>query len=147
MKSSLIALLTLAIGASASPLTERATSHSWAGTSNYFIQGLSDADQEAYLASLAQAGVKVLRVWINGQPGGGACTKGSVSVTKVPPFETTLGTYNWETVDLLDKTLVAIGKHGMKALISPHDGNQLNGPNGYAHMLVFDSNTTKILQC
>ncbi|KAJ6784330.1 hypothetical protein PWT90_07250 [Aphanocladium album] len=132
MKSTLLALVTLALGAAtASPLAERAaTSHSWAGTSNYFLQGMSDADQDAYLRQLSQAGVKVIRVWVNAQAGGRACAKGSISATYAPEFETTLGQYNWQTVDLLDKTLVAIGKYGMKALISPHDGNLLHGPNG-----------------
>lgn len=131
MKASLLTILALAaVGASASPLAERGTSHSWAGTSNYFIQGMSDADQDAYLSKLAQAGVRVIRVWVNAQAGSRACVKGSISATYVPEFETTLGKYNWETVDLLDKTLVAIGKHGMKALVSPHDGNLLHGPNG-----------------
>lgn len=131
MKSVLLFLAT-ALLAAASPTTldTRATSKSWAGTSNYFIQSMSDADQDAYLRQLSADGVKVIRVWVNAQPGGRACTKGSISVSYVPDFETTLGKYNYETLDLLDKTLVAIGKYGMKALISPHDGNLLHGPNG-----------------
>jgi len=92
---------------------------------------MSDADQDAYLRQLSQDGIKVIRVWINAQPGGGACVKGSISVSYVPRLETTLGRYNYETLDLLDKTLVKIGSFGMKALISPHDGNLLQGPNGY----------------
>lgn len=126
-----IALVALAVaGASAAAVTPRGNSHSWAGTSNYFLQGMSDDDQEAYLKQLSADGVKVVRVWVNAQAGGRSCAKGSISVSYAPEFETTLGQYNWQTVDLLDKTLVAIGRHGMKALISPHDGNLLHGPNG-----------------
>jgi mannan endo-1,4-beta-mannosidase len=91
---------------------------------------MSDTDQDAYLRQLSQDGIKVVRVWVNAQPGGGACVKGSISVSYVPDFETTLGRYNYQTLDLLDKTLVKIGSYGMKALISPHDGNMLQGPNG-----------------
>ena len=134
LKMKLLSFLTTALltTASASPtLSPRATSNSWAGTSNYFIQSMSDADQDAYLRQLSQDGIKVIRVWINAQPGGGACVKGSISVSYVPRLETTLGRYNYETLDLLDKTLVKIGSFGMKALISPHDGNLLQGPNGY----------------
>lgn len=132
MKFAAFALATFILGANASPasLDRRGTSKSWAGTSNYFLQGMSDSDQETYLQQLANDGIKVIRLWVSDQPGNNACVKGSVSVSGVPEFETTLGQYNWQTLDLLDKTLVALSKHGIKALISPHDGNKLHGPNG-----------------
>lgn len=119
--------------ATASPLDlgRRATSKSWAGTSNYFIQGLSAEDQQAYLKQLAAAGIKTIRLWVNSQSGNGACVKGSVSATSVPELETTIGQYNNETLDALDQTLVWVGQNGLKAIISPHDGNKLNGANGY----------------
>lgn len=131
MKSYIIALATIILGASAAPSIEARASKSWAGTSNYFLQGLSDADQDSYLQTLANDGVKVIRLWISDQPGGNNCVKGSISVKGVPEFETTIGQYNWQTLDLLDATLVKAASHGIKALISPHDGNKLQGPNGY----------------
>lgn len=112
-------------------LDRRATSKSWAGTSNYFIQGLSAEDQQAYLKQLSAAGVKAIRLWVNSQSGNGACVKGSISATSVPELETTIGQYNNETLDALDQTLVWVGQNGLKAIISPHDGNKLNGANGY----------------
>ncbi|KAJ6444550.1 LOW QUALITY PROTEIN: beta- -mannanase protein [Purpureocillium lavendulum] len=133
MKLQYTFLAALAIGkATASPLDldRRATSKSWAGTSNYFLQGLSADDQQAYLKKLASDGVKVIRLWVSNQPGNGACVKGSLSATSVPELETTIGQYNNETLDALDQTLVWVGENGLKAIISPHDGNKLNGANG-----------------
>jgi mannan endo-1,4-beta-mannosidase len=125
----------LAVAVSASPTTPKSSqpegSKSWAGTSNYFVQGLSASDQEAYISALADAGVKVIRLWVSQQPGGGSCVKGSISKNSAPNFEEAIGTYNWETLDLLDQTLVYLEEKGIKALISPHDANLLNGPNGY----------------
>lgn len=122
-------------GAAATPtpsiLEERATSKSWAGTSCYFLQGMSAADQQSYLQTLASSGIKVIRLWVNGQPGNNHCTKGSVSVSSAPDLETTLGQYNNVTLDLLDQTLTWASSHGIKAIISPHDGNAVHGANGY----------------
>ena len=112
-----------------------AASKSWAGTSNYFLQGLSASDQQSYIQQLASDGIKAIRLWVSDQPGGNACVKGSISVSGAPELETTLGQYNTQTLDLLDQTLVWTSSHGIKAIISPHDGNKLNGPNGYAPIL------------
>lgn len=118
-----------ALGVSATP-TKRQGSKSWAGTSNYFVQSMSTSEQQSYLSQLASDGVKVIRLWVSNQPGGGACVKGSLSQTGCPHFEETIGEYNYETLDLLDQTLVYLQDNGMKAIISPHDANLLNGPNG-----------------
>lgn len=133
MKLTSVSLVSLALGAAASPMTvsERQASKSWAGTSNYFLQGMSTADQQSYIQQLASDGVKVLRVWVSDQPGGGSCVKGSISQTGVPELEESFGVFNDETLDLLDQTLVYLGENGIKALISPHDGNKLGGSNGY----------------
>lgn len=125
----------LAAAVSASPTTPKPSqpegSKSWAGTSNYFVQGLSASDQKAYISALADAGVKVIRLWVSQQPGGESCVKGSISRNSAPNFEEAIGKYNWKTLDLLDQTLVYLEEKGIKALISPHDANLLNGPNGY----------------
>lgn len=129
MKLSHAITTALAAGASAWP-AKRQDSKSWGGTSNYFVQGMATSDQQSYISQLAEAGVKVIRLWVSKQPGGGSCVKGSVSKTGCPDFEETVGEYNWETLDLLDQTLVYLADNGIKALISPHDANLLNGPNG-----------------
>lgn len=132
MKFFAAALATIIMGASASPaeLNPRGVSKSWGGTSNYFVQAMADDQQEKYIKALSDAGVRVIRVWVNAHPGNNACTKGSRLVKQVPDFEETIGKYNWETLDVLDKTLTLVAKYGMKALISPHDANALHGANG-----------------
>ena len=132
MKTNVLAVAALAASAvNASPYKRSSSSsHSFAGTSCYFVQGLSDSDQQAYLSALASGGVKTLRLWVAGQPGGGNCVKGSISVTGASDFETTIGQYNYETLDLLDQTMVYAQKVGIKVIISPHDGNDLGGANG-----------------
>ena len=132
MKLSLAALTLIgtAIASPASSLPKRQGSKSWSGTSNYFLQGMSTSDQQSYISQLASDGVKVLRLWVSNQPGGGACVKGSLSEMGCDHFEETIGQYEWRTLDLLDQTLVYLEENGMKAIISPHDANLLNGPNG-----------------
>jgi hypothetical protein len=58
----LLAAATLLLGASASPLATR-KSNSWAGTSLYYLHGLADSEQDAYLSALASDGAKVVRIW------------------------------------------------------------------------------------
>ena len=131
MKSILVALGGVALSfVSASPapisaMAPRQKGNSWMGTNLYFLQGLSDSEQDAYIDFLADAGPKVVRVWVNRQSKG--CQKGSNLSNDVPSFEDQLGEYNWETLDQLDKVIDKIAKAGMKVIISPHDSNSLIG--------------------
>ncbi|KAK8121661.1 hypothetical protein PG984_010331 [Apiospora sp. TS-2023a] len=102
------------------------TGTSWMGTNSYYLQGLSDSDQNAYIDAMAKDGAKVVRVWVNGQTAGD-CQKGSLIASSVPPLEAKLGTYNDATLDALDKVIVKLSDKGIKALISPHDANSLLG--------------------
>jgi mannan endo-1,4-beta-mannosidase len=99
------------------------TSKSWAGADNYFLIGLSDNEQDSYIANLSSYGAKVVRIWVNSQTKG--CQKGSSIVTDIPDLETTLRQYNDTVLDAIDKVLVKFVKHGLKAVISPHDANAL----------------------
>ncbi|PNP40479.1 hypothetical protein TGAMA5MH_07476 [Trichoderma gamsii] len=115
-----------------------AASNSFAGSSLYFLPGLSASDQANYINTLASYGAKVVRVWINGL--GTGCVKGSNVVTSVSEFETTIGTYNWNSLAAVDKVLAQLAAKGMKAIISPHDGNDIhdgsvsgNGCDIYCH--------------
>lgn len=135
MKSVLFALSALVLGAAASPASpigaeKRSTSKSWAGSNLYFLQGLSNADQDTYIDNLASYGAKVVRVWVNSQPGGHTCEKGSYIANSVPALEDTIGQYNKATLDALDSVLVKLAAKGIKALISPHDANMICGANG-----------------
>ncbi|KAI0379660.1 glycoside hydrolase family 5 protein [Hypomontagnella monticulosa] len=97
------------------------------GTNLYFLPGMSDQDQDTYINDLAQYGAKVVRVWVNQQSGGGHCEKGSKLSVSVPPLETTLGKFNNQTLDAVDKVVNKLSKKGIKAIISPHDANSLLG--------------------
>ncbi|KAI1384822.1 glycoside hydrolase family 5 protein [Hypoxylon trugodes] len=97
------------------------------GSNLYFLPGLSDSDQDAYISTLQSYGAKVVRVWVNGQAGNGQCEKGSKLSVQVPQLETTLGTYNDQTLDAVDKVIQKLSEKGIKAIISPHDANSLLG--------------------
>lgn len=59
----------------ASPLQERQNSPSWSGANLYYLQGISDADQDAYIQKLSDYNAKVIRLWVNSQ--GQGCQKDS----------------------------------------------------------------------
>lgn len=99
-------------------------SNSFAGSSLYFLPGLSATDQAYYINTLANYGAKVVRIWVN-QLGTG-CVKGSNVVTNVQDFETTIGQYNWDSLAKIDIVLAQLAAKGMKAIISPHDGNVIH---------------------
>lgn len=125
--SHFLACLTLLTIVSANPM--KRNSHSWAGTNNYFLHGLSDSDQTNYINSLASDGVKVVRLWVTGLNAGG-CEKYSTISKTVPQLETTIGSYNNATLDALDATIVKLAEKNIKVIISPHDGNVICGSNG-----------------
>lgn len=120
-----LALLAAITRPSTSLASSGGNSTSWMGTNLYYLQGLSDSDQDAYIGQMAADGAKVVRVWVNAQTKG--CQKGSQITVTVPPLESTIGKYNDETLDTLDKTITKLSSHGIKALISPHDANSLLG--------------------
>jgi mannan endo-1,4-beta-mannosidase len=99
-------------------------STSFAGSSLYFLSGLSTSDQAYYIDTLASYGAKVIRIWINGLDVG--CVKGSYVSNSISEFETTLGEYNWNTLAALDAVLAQMAANGMKAIISVHDGNDIH---------------------
>lgn len=105
-------------------LTE-AKSSSWSGTNNYFLQGMSDSAQDAYIQTLSSYNAKVVRLWVNQASKG--CQKGSQIVRDIPQLETTIGQYNKVTLDEIDKLLVKLSDKNIKAIISPHDANSLIG--------------------
>ncbi|KAJ0153432.1 Uncharacterized protein HZ326_4155 [Fusarium oxysporum f. sp. albedinis] len=100
-------------------------SGSWSGTNNYFLQGISDSAQDAYIQTLSSYDTKVVRLWVNQASKG--CQKGSQIVRDIPQLETTIGQYNKVTLDEIDKLLVKLSDKNIKAIISPHDANSLIG--------------------
>lgn len=104
-----------------------AASNSWGGNNLLFLQGMDEGQQISYIKKLADDGTKVLRLWVRNMKKG--CEKGSDVVVDVPDLETTLGQYNDQTLDLLDRTLQLIQENGngMKVIISPHNANTIYG--------------------
>lgn len=100
-------------------------SPSWTGTNLYYLQALSDDDQDAYIQDLVKYDTKVIRLWVNShQPG---CEKGSQRVRTIPPLEDTIGGYNDACLDELDRVMVKLEDNNIKTIISPHDSNSLLG--------------------
>jgi mannan endo-1,4-beta-mannosidase len=118
-------LATFSTTGSAAALEPRQGSPSWAGTNLYYLQGLSDSDQDAYIQKLSEYNTKVVRLWVNSQ--GRGCQKGSNVVRDIPHLETTIGQYNKVTLDELDKVMVKLVAANIKVIISPHDSNSLIG--------------------
>ncbi|KAK8022439.1 hypothetical protein PG993_013206 [Apiospora rasikravindrae] len=121
-----LSILTSAVLVAIASCATNDTGNSWMGANLYYLQGLSDGDQNAYIDAMAEDGAKVVRLWVNRQTAGD-CQKGSLIASTVPPLETALGVYNNATLDALDKVIVKLYAKGMKALISPHDANSLLG--------------------
>jgi mannan endo-1,4-beta-mannosidase len=123
--SAILASLTIASTTQAIPHNVcKISSSSFAGSNLYFLHGLSASDQATYIDTLAADGAKVIRIWVNGLSEG--CVKGSYAVRKIAEFETTLGQYNYDTLDQLDAVLAQTSAKGIKAIISPHDGNDIH---------------------
>ncbi|KAI9838131.1 MAG: hypothetical protein M1819_006287 [Sarea resinae] len=101
-----------------------ANSNSWAGVNNYFVHTLSEGEQQYWVNEVASVGAKVVRLWVTGSDG--SCAKGSqtISMTDVEP---TLGSYNNASLIALDNLLAKLQPLGIKALISPHNANDLSG--------------------
>lgn len=117
---SLLAALYLA-GAHALAIDKRGST-SWAGSNLYFLHGLSASDQASYIDTLASYGAKVVRVWVTGL--GTGCQKGSNVAVNIPDLEpNSIGEYDDTVLAALDNVLAQFVKNGIKAIISPHDGN------------------------
>lgn len=124
--------LSILVGFAASAATQSFTgrdeggnSPSWTGTNLYYLQALSDDDQDSYIKKLVKYDVKVIRLWVNSHEP--TCEKGSLRVRSIPRLEETLGQFNDATLDALDWAMVKLAKKGIKTLISPHDSNSLLG--------------------
>ncbi|KAI1413025.1 glycoside hydrolase [Hypoxylon sp. FL1857] len=111
-------------------LDSRANSPSWAGSNNYFLIGLSESQQNAWIDAMSSYGAKAVRLWVNGQTAG-SCQKGSTTEDNIPPLESSIGKYDDTVLDAIDNVLVKLAAKGIKAIISPHDAaNQLKEGTG-----------------
>ncbi|KAI1758716.1 glycoside hydrolase [Hypoxylon sp. FL1150] len=102
-------------------LAPRANLASWGGLNNYFLIGISDSAQNDYINSLASFGLKVVRLWVNGQSAGSS-----------------LCNYDDTVLDAIDSVLVKLAAKGIKAIISPHDAaNQFKSGSSDPHVLKY----------
>ncbi|KAF2450916.1 glycoside hydrolase family 5 protein [Karstenula rhodostoma CBS 690.94] len=97
---------------------------SFSASNLYYAAGLKDAQQTTLLEGLQSAGVKVLRVWLDGQSG---TTKG----TPIDGFSGLQGdspsAYDDNVLKRLDKFMVKAHNYNIKLLISIHSYNALEG--------------------
>ncbi|KAG8959355.1 hypothetical protein FRC03_008085 [Tulasnella sp. 419] len=101
----------------------------WSGTNLYYAAGLSASQRASYFSALQSAGMKVLRVWLDGQTS--ASTK-NTPITSYGDLEaSSVGTYDDTVLKLLDTVMVDARKYGIKLIISMHSYNALSRPDIY----------------
>ncbi|KAF4974686.1 hypothetical protein FZEAL_8444 [Fusarium zealandicum] len=110
----------LLLGLSSLPASLAAKSFS--ASNLYYAAGLKDQQQTTLLKGLQSAGVKVLRVWLDGQ-------KGEKKGTQINDFNPLQGdsptAYDDTVLNRLDQFMVKAHDHGIKLLISIHSYNAL----------------------
>ncbi|VUC30816.1 unnamed protein product [Clonostachys rosea] len=113
-------LASLILGLSSAATTYAAKSFS--ASNLYYAAGLTDSQQTTLLSGLQSAGVKVLRVWLDGQ-------SGTVKGTPINNFNSLQGSdpNSWDDTVLnrLDNFMVKAHGYGIKLLISIHSYNAL----------------------
>ncbi|KAG8733406.1 hypothetical protein FRC11_006449 [Ceratobasidium sp. 423] len=98
--------------------------NSFAGANLYYAAGLNPSQHATLLSNMQSAGMKVLRVWLDGQFT--ATTKGT-AITET----TSVGTYDPTMLNLLDDFMMDAHKYGIKFIISMHSWNALSGGDIY----------------
>ncbi|KAI0016881.1 beta-1,3-mannanase [Xylariomycetidae sp. FL0641] len=101
---------------------------SWAGSNLYYAAGLTTDEQEKLFSNLQEAGVKVLRVWLDGQPDEqkGTQINGWSSLEGDSP-----GNWNDDVLNKLDDVMVKAADYGIKLHISLHSYNALKAHNDF----------------
>ncbi|GJE98214.1 glycoside hydrolase family 5 protein [Phanerochaete sordida] len=106
-----------------------AASFSFAGSNLYYAAGLYPQDRDTLLSGLQSAGMKVLRVWLDGQ----SETQKGTNIRPFPSLEPTqvcngvASCYNDTVLERLDEWFLPARAHGIKLLISMHSYNALPG--------------------
>uniref|UniRef100_A0A6B2L8V3 mannan endo-1,4-beta-mannosidase n=1 Tax=Arcella intermedia TaxID=1963864 RepID=A0A6B2L8V3_9EUKA len=86
-------------------------------------------DQQFLFSNLRAAGIKVLRVWLDGQSSG--TTKGT-NIQKYPDLEpNTVGVFDDTVLGLIDQLMLNAKGYGIKLLISMHSFNRLSSGDVY----------------
>ncbi|KAL4904312.1 glycoside hydrolase superfamily [Aspergillus multicolor] len=118
----LFSLTTALLGLSC--VTSTLAAKSFAGSNLYYAAGLTDDQSTTLLKGLQSAGVKVLRVWLDGQSG---TTKGT-PITPFPSLQSSspeANAYDDTVLNRLDDFMAKAHIYGIKLLISLHSYNAL----------------------
>jgi len=102
---------------------------SFAGSNLYYAPGLYLNQQDFLFSNMQKAGLKVLRVWLDGQST--ASTKGT-TIQSYPSLEPSqVGVYDDTVLNLIDGLMITANKYGVKLLISMHSFNALQAGDVY----------------
>ncbi|KAH8688763.1 glycoside hydrolase superfamily [Talaromyces proteolyticus] len=114
----------LAIAAAAAALSSSVrAAQSFAGSNLYYAAGLTDDESTTLLTGLQSAGVKVLRVWLDGESG----TVKGTPINDYPSLESGQpGNWNDTVLSRLDDFMDKAHGYGIKLLVSMHSYNALS---------------------
>jgi len=101
----------------------------WVGSNLYYAAGLYQSDQDTLFSGLQSAGVKVLRVWLDGQDSGSTKGTNIQSYPNLEPDE--VGQYNDTVLELVDGIMINAKNYGIKLLISMYSFNSLQANDTY----------------
>ncbi|KAJ3074943.1 hypothetical protein HDU98_009718 [Podochytrium sp. JEL0797] len=96
----------------------------WAGANSYFIHNLPVSEQKSLLASLQQAGVTAVRIFITQFAQGG---KGTNAIGTPDLEMNTVGVYDDTALQAIDQLLSIVPNYGIKLIIAIHDRWNLDG--------------------
>ncbi|KAI5124677.1 hypothetical protein M0805_004285 [Coniferiporia weirii] len=112
-----------------SGITGASAANSFAGANLYYAAGLSSSERQTLLQGMEDAGMKVLRVWLDGEST--STTKGT-TITSYNSLEpNVIGTYDDTVLNLLDTFMVDAHSYNIKLLISMHSWNALSAGDVY----------------
>ncbi|EIW75190.1 glycoside hydrolase family 5 protein [Coniophora puteana RWD-64-598 SS2] len=95
---------------------------SFTGTSNFYAYALPKSEQQALLQGMSDAGMKVLRTFVQGVPAG---QKGSDNIQVNDVEGNGIGQWDDTILNAIDELMVLAQGYGVKLLISMYDKNTL----------------------
>eukprot|EP01121_Diplochlamys_sp_Union-15-3_P018219 TRINITY_DN65_c0_g1_i1.p1 TRINITY_DN65_c0_g1~~TRINITY_DN65_c0_g1_i1.p1 ORF type:complete len:363 (-),score=44.05 TRINITY_DN65_c0_g1_i1:119-1207(-) len=101
----------------------------WVGSSLYYAAGLYTNEQQFLFQGLQSAGIKVLRVWLDGQNSGSTKNTTIKSFPDLEPYQ--VGSYDDTVLNLVDDLMITARQYGIKLMISMHSFNALQAGDVY----------------
>jgi len=93
-------------------------SNNWSGVNSYFIWGLSDSDRAAHLRALANANIRIIRIFVVHI---GQGDKGSTTAYVPDVEEKQVGFYQDDILNRIDKLMQECAQLGLKLNLVLHD--------------------------